>query len=305
MKTPKFPVLPDSNLNVLANVIEQNSTAILITDEKGFIQYINPQFTKETGYTIDELKDKTPVALSDHPDDFNGLQAILGKLTAGETWAGELACKRKYGSDYWVDARFAPITDQDGNFNYCVTSFIDITASKVAQAQLAEMARHDVLTDLPNQIAFSKQFSQNLSLAKCQNKCLALLLINIDGFKRFNDHFGLAHGDAVLKEAAKRMSAIIRESDLIGRKGGDEFMILLAEINSAENAMVVANKIQQSLEAPLNIDGKAEHLSCRIGIALFPNHGSLESEIVKNAEQAMRELKDRNESGVSVFKSKL
>ena len=303
MKTPKFPVMPDSNLNVLGIVIEQNSAAMMVTDENGLIQYINPQFTKETGYTINDLLDKTPAALTETPNNFNGLEAIWNKLKMDETWSGEIACKRKSGTDYWVDARFAAINDEHGNLKHCVSSFLDISARKLAEAQLSQMARHDVLTDLPNQLALSKQFSQNLSLAQRQNKCLALLLVNVDSFKRFNDSYGLAFGDAVLQELAKRMSASVRESDVIGRKGGDEFMILLAEINSEADAIMVANKIQKCLEMPLHIEGKTERVSSSIGIALFPNHGTSEKEMTSKAEQAMHQVKSRGKNGVAVFQS--
>jgi diguanylate cyclase (GGDEF)-like protein/PAS domain S-box-containing protein len=303
MKTQKFPVMPDSNLNVLANVIEQNSTAVMVTDENGLIQYINPQFTKETGYTINDLFNKTPVALTETPNDFNGLQAILNKLKTGETWGGELACKRKSGAAYWVEARFAAINDDDGRLKHCVTSFVDVSGRKMAQDQLSQMAHHDVLTDLPNHLALSKQFSQNLSLAKRQNKSLAFLFINIDNFKRLNDNYGLGYGDAVLKALAQRMSAVIRESDVIGRKGGDEFMMMLAEIHLEEDAIIVANKIQTCLAMPLQIEGKAECLTSSIGIALFPNHGASELELTSNAERAMRQVKSRGKNGIAVFKS--
>jgi PAS domain S-box-containing protein len=157
----KFPVMLDARLYVLANAIEQNSTSMMVTDENGFIQYINPYFTKETGYTIDDVKGKTPVVLTTTPHDLNCLQRVWDKLYTGETWVGELACKRKNGELYWAEARFAPVKDVNNLIKHSVSTFIDISARKLAQDQLSHIAHYDVLTDLPNRLSFFKQFTQN------------------------------------------------------------------------------------------------------------------------------------------------
>lgn len=296
-----FPKSLDSKLNVLANAIEQNSTAIMVTDEVGVIQYINPHFTKETGYTIEDLDGETPVAIINTPDDAKCLEGIWGKIKTGDTWVGELACKHKSGYQYWVEARFAPVKDADGNIKHCVSTLIDITSRKIDQEQLAHIAHHDTLTDLPNRLSFFKQFTQNLSLAKRQKSRLAIMFVDLDDFKKINDNFGHAHGDAVLQETAKRMSACIRDSDVIGRIGGDEFLVLLADIDSEESAVKVANKIQECLKKPFIIENHAEQLSCSIGIALFPHHGTTEIEIAKNADKAMYEVKSKGKNGIHVF----
>jgi diguanylate cyclase (GGDEF)-like protein/PAS domain S-box-containing protein len=301
-KPSNFPVMLDSKLNVLANAIEQNSTSMMVTDENGIIQYINPYFNKETGYSIEDLQGKTPVVLTHTPDDIGCLKAIWDALQKGETWVGELACKRKSGESFWAEARFAPVRDIEGNIKHCVSTLIDISVRKLAQEQLSHMAHHDVLTDLPNRLSFFKQFTQNLSLAKRQKSSLGIMFVDLDDFKRINDNYGHAHGDAVLQETAKRMSACIRESDVIGRIGGDEFLILLADIDSEEGAIIAAKKIQKCLELPFSIENKSEQLSCSIGIAIFPHHGTSEAEIAKNADTAMYEIKSKGKNGVAVFK---
>jgi diguanylate cyclase (GGDEF)-like protein/PAS domain S-box-containing protein len=297
----KFPAMLDARLDVLANAIEQNSTSMMVTDENGFIQYINPYFTKETGYTIDDLQGKTPVVLTTTPHDLNCLQRIWDKLYTGETWVGELACKRKNGELYWAEARFAPVKDVNNLIKHSVSTFIDISARKLAQDQLSHIAHYDVLTDLPNRLSFFKQFTQNLSLAKRQQKNLALLFIDLDGFKRINDTFGHEQGDYVLKECARRMSGSIRASDVIGRIGGDEFLVLLANINSEEGAIILANKILKCIAIPFTINNQPEKLSCSVGISLFPQHGNTESELTNNADKAMYEVKTKGKNGVKVF----
>lgn len=300
-QAPSLPAILDSQLNLLANAIEQNSTSIIVTDKDGIIQYINPFFTKETGYTLEDLQGKTPVALTQTPDDIHCLKAIWDTFQQDQTWVGELACKRKSGEQFWAEARFAPVKDVDGCIQYCVSTLIDISARKAAQEQLAHIAHHDVLTDLPNRRAFFKQFTQNLSLAKRQQSTLGILFVDLDDFKKINDHYGHADGDAVLHETAKRMRSCVRDSDLIGRIGGDEFLILLADIDSEDSAMGVARKIQACLEAPFILASKEEKLSCSIGIALFPHHGSTEEEITKNADRAMYEAKSKGKNGIHVF----
>jgi diguanylate cyclase (GGDEF)-like protein/PAS domain S-box-containing protein len=301
MKESKFPTMLEARLNVLANAVEQNSTSIIVMDENGFIQYINPYFTKETGYKIDDLQGKTPVVLTTTPDDINCLQRIWDKLYTGETWVGELAFKRKNGELYWAEARFAPIKDVNGVIKHAVSTLIDISAQKLAQQQLSHIAHHDVLTDLPNRLSFFKHFTQNLSLAKRQQKNLALFFVDLDGFKRINDIFGHKEGDYVLKECARRMSRSIRVSDVIGRIGGDEFLVLLPDINCEEGAIIVANKILKAIEMPLTINNQTEKLSCSIGISLFPQHGKTESELTKNADKAMYEAKSNGKNGVKIF----
>lgn len=289
------PAMLDNKSNLLANAIEQNSTSMMVTDENGLIQYINPYFTKETGYPIEELLGKTPVFLTDTPDE------LWKTLQRGDSWTGDIACKRKSGQTFWAEARFSPVKDADGNIKHCVSTLIDISVRKNVQEQLSHLAHHDVLTDLPNRLSFFKQFTQNLSLARRQKSNLAIMFVDLDDFKGINDNYGHAHGDAVLQETAKRMSACIRESDVIGRIGGDEFLILLADIDSEEGAIIAAKKIQHCLETPFSIKNQTEVLSCSIGIAIFPDHGTTETEIAKNADKAMYEIKSKGKNGVAVF----
>lgn len=287
----------DNKLNILANGFEQNPISMMVTDENGLIQYINPYFTKETGYLTEELLGKTLVVLANTTDE------IWKTLQRGDSWTGEIECKRKSGQRYWAEARFAPVKNAEGKINHCIATLIDVSARKNVLEQLSHLAHHDVLTNLPNRLSFFKQFTQNLSLSRRQKSSLAIMFVDLDDFKRINDNYGHAHGDAVLQETAKRMSACIRESDVIGRIGGDEFLILLADIDSEQGAIIAAQKIQQCLEAPFAIENQSEVLSCSIGIAIFPHHGSSEAEIAKNADTAMYEVKSKGKKGIRVFSS--
>lgn len=295
----------DSKSNLLANAIEQNSTSMMLTDENGLIQYINPYFTKETGYTIEDLIGHTPAVLTDIPNEISRINEMWGTLQTGDSWTGDIACKRKSGECYWAEARFSPVKDADGHIKHCISTLIDISARKNAQEQLSHLAHHDVLTDLPNRLSFFKQFTQNLSLARRQKSNLAIMFVDLDDFKRINDNYGHAQGDLVLQETAKRLSSSIRESDVIGRIGGDEFLILLADVDSEEGAIIAAKKIQGCLQMPFTVNQHPEVLSCSIGIALFPHHGSSETEIAKNADKAMYEVKSKGKNGIAIFNSLL
>lgn len=294
-------VIIDSESKVLAKAIEQNSISMMITDENGLIQYINPYCTTETGYTAEDLLGENWVVLTDTPNQTDRINEIWKTLQTGKSWTGEIACKRKSGQRYWVEARVAPIKDDEGNIKHIISTLIDISARKIAQDRLSHIAHHDVLTDLPNRLSFFKQFNQNLSLAKRQKSSLAIMFVDLDDFKRINDNYGHAHGDKVLQETAKRMLGCIRESDVVGRIGGDEFLILLADIDSEDGALIAAHKIQKCLEEAFMIDNQSELLSCSIGIALFPQHGTTETEIAKNADKAMYEVKSKGKNGVAVF----
>jgi diguanylate cyclase (GGDEF)-like protein len=163
------------------------------------------------------------------------------------------------------------------------------------------MAYHDALTDLPNRILFFEHVAQGLALARRNKTRLALMFIDFDKFKPINDTYGHAVGDQVLQEAAKRMSGCLRNSDLVGRMSGDEFVGLLLDINNADVAASVANKIRQALEQPFIVDDKSHFISSSIGVAIYPEHGNDEIELARNADCAMYRAKKRGGNIVMIY----
>jgi diguanylate cyclase (GGDEF)-like protein len=175
-----------------------------------------------------------------------------------------------------------------------------LAASKAAEERLSFMAQHDVLTGLANRALFSDLFKQALAESKRYEQIMALMYLDLDNFKQINDSFGHGMGDLLLKEAAHRMMAAIRESDTVARIGGDEFVLLLRSVDSEDSALLVAEKIRLAMTQPFDLAGQQLHISASIGIALYPRHGSNEVELAQKADSSMYRAKKNGRNNVQM-----
>ncbi len=171
---------------------------------------------------------------------------------------------------------------------------------RAANEALIKLASHDALTGLPNRQLLSDRLTQSLVAAKRDKSHVALMFIDLDEFKPINDTYGHAIGDLILTEAAKRIQNCIRGSDTVSRVGGDEFIVLLPIVESQQQALIVAEKIRQSLKQPFVLS-KNLHISCSVGIALYPEHGSDENTLLKHADLAMYDAKRSGRNAVKLF----
>lgn len=172
---------------------------------------------------------------------------------------------------------------------------------QAANQALIKLAKHDALTGLPNRQLLSDRLVQALVAAKRDKSHVAVMFIDLDEFKPINDTYGHAIGDLILIEAARRIQASIRESDTVSRIGGDEFIVLLPIVESQQHACIVADKIRQSLNGPFVLAANRLHISCSIGIALYPEHGSDENTLLKHADLAMYDAKRSGRNAVILF----
>lgn len=175
---------------------------------------------------------------------------------------------------------------------------------RFANEKLTKLATHDSLTGLPNRNLLSDRLQQALATARRDNAHIAVMFIDLDEFKSINDMHGHAIGDKLLKEAAKRTQDCMRESDTVSRIGGDEFIVLLPTIEAEPAAMVVAEKIRMALSQPFELAGKSLCISSSIGIAIYPEHGSTDSELLKNADTAMYYAKEGGRNAVRLYATK-
>lgn len=293
--------LSQSQLEVLSTAIEQSPTSVVITGENAIIQYVNPRFCAESGYSFAEAIGENPRMLNSGLTEAATFQEMWGTLQRGEPWVGEFINRRKTGEIYWEEAHIAPVKDAEGTTTHYVAVKLDISERKETQRRLAYMAHHDALTDLPNRTLFFDLFAQGLSLAKRNQTRLALMYIDLDRFKEINDTFGHAVGDQVLLEAAARMSGCVRDSDSVGRVGGDEFLVLLQEVGSEDAAVMVGDKIRTSLNQPFIIGDTTLSISASIGIALYPEQGCDVNKLARNADIAMYHVKEHVRNKVCVF----
>lgn len=180
--------------------------------------------------------------------------------------------------------------------------FYDITDRKEMEEKVQHLAYHDPLTDLPNRILLSDRLQQAMSIAKRNREQLALMFIDLDKFKPINDTLGHNVGDLLLKEVAQRIHDCLRESDTVGRIGGDEFLVLLPTIRTERDAMEVAEKIRQALNRPFDLAGhQGMSISSSTGVAIYPDHGADEKELIKNADDAMYYAKSLGRDNVQLY----
>jgi diguanylate cyclase (GGDEF)-like protein/PAS domain S-box-containing protein len=295
----------NGRLAVLSTAIEQSPASVVITGPNTVIQYVNPAFVKITGYSVAEAIGQTPRMLKSGLTEPATFREMWSHLQGGEPWSGELINRRKSGEVYWEEAHVAPIKDRTGQTTHYVAVKLDITERKHAHQQLDYLAHHDALTHLPNRLLFFERVAQTLTLAKRNRTKFALLLIDLDQFKPINDTHGHAVGDLVLLETAKRLSGSVRESDTVGRIGGDEFVVLLPHIGSADHATIVANKIRQALKQPLTVAETTLFISSSIGIAVYPEHGQDQLALTTHADGAMYAAKASGRDNVKVFTADL
>jgi diguanylate cyclase (GGDEF)-like protein/PAS domain S-box-containing protein len=206
------------------------------------------------------------------------------------------------GHTFWVEVnlRYALI----GNQHRVLSVVRDITDQKNAEEQIRHLAHFYPLTDLPNRALFSDRLQQALATAKRDKSHMALLFIDLDKFKPINDTQGHHVGDLLLKEAALRMQQCVRESDTVARIGGDEFGVLLPIIEEEQDAMLVAEKIRYALNQPFILVGQSLNISSSTGIAVYPDHGNDEKQLLINADTAMYLAKEGGRNNVMLFQAK-
>jgi diguanylate cyclase (GGDEF)-like protein/PAS domain S-box-containing protein len=277
-------------------------------DSSGCCTFINPAALRMLGFSADEVIGIEQHALFHHhrPDGavYPGHDCpIYRSLVDGETRSGEEWYWRKDGTGFPVALTVSP-NKMDGGSKGAVVVFHDITERKHNDERIRHMAQHDTLTDLPNRAMLTDRLQQALSYAKRENQHVALMFIDLDRFKPVNDTLGHVVGDWLLKQVALRMRECVRDSDTVARVGGDEFVVLLRSIESTEDAVMVAEKIRNALNKPFDLAQQSLHISCSIGVVLYPEHAKNETEMLNFADIAMYRAKQEGRDKVHVFELK-
>ncbi|MBL1268122.1 MAG: EAL domain-containing protein [Halomonas sp.] len=210
---------------------------------------------------------------------------------------------RKDGSQLNIEDSAAPIHDRAGCTKGAVIVFHDACQSPAQSLKLAHQAQHDSLTGLPNRVLLAERLSRAIGLAKRHQHQVALIYLDLDAFKPINDSLGHAVGDTLLQLVAGRLSECVRDTDTICRQGGDEFVVLLSEIEEPEDAARIAQKILSALAVPYRIDNHELHITTSIGISLYPNHGSDARTLLNNADTAMYHAKGSGSNHFQLFRA--
>ncbi|OJX70383.1 EAL domain-containing protein [Magnetospirillum sp. 64-120] len=279
--------------NRLANHVFNNALeALVVTTGDGTIVRVNPAFSLLTGYEAEEVVGhKANVLRSFHHDDAFYADMWRSLLETG-TWQGELKNRRKDGSIFIARESITALWEPGlGKPRYYVASFADITAQVESQQHIEHLAHYDPLTDLPNRVLFRDRLNHAVTHAGRERRRIAVLFLDLDGFKKVNDTIGHRAGDSLLVEVARRLRSCTRSSDTISRLGGDEFALVLERIDDAADVVVVADKLLAALAGSFLLEGREVFVGSSIGISMYPEDGDNAEMLLKHADTAMYQAK--------------
>lgn len=295
----------EKNLLLAGMVTENAAEAILVMDNNWLIVNINPAFTLLTGFSKEEVIGKTPSLFVSEKNDSDLYEVIQSRLLKTGKWTGEIWHKRVHNDDFPVRASLNSAKDPSGEITHYIGLYTDISDIKKAEYRLEQLAHYDSLTELPNRALFQENLEMALSSARRHSRHMALLFIDLDRFKQVNDTLGHKFGDKVLIETAQRLREIVRTEDTVSRLSGDEFTIILCELDDPVFAGVIAQRIVESLSHPYNLFDEDVYISASVGIALYPDDG-LDAEILlRNADLAMYHAKADGGNSYQLFNRKI
>ncbi len=281
-------------LEIADNVFSHISEAIAVTDADNCILRVNTAFTTITGYDAKECIGLNPRELLKSGEHDQAFYEVFWKTLLDEGyWEGELIDRRKDGSIFPSWHRITCARNEKGEPMQYICIFSDITEEKKVREQLKSLAQYDQLTTLPNRTLFIDRLEHAITRSNRSKKHIALMFIDLDGFKGVNDTYGHQTGDQLLVTVAQRLSSSIRAQDTVARLGGDEFTIILEDISDIKDTIVVAQKLLTELSTPIELSGETVNISGSIGISIYPKDGENGEELIKHADMAMYQAKQQ------------
>ncbi|TPQ27539.1 PAS domain S-box protein [Methylomonas koyamae] len=298
----------EENLRIAA-VTFQSHEGIIITDADTHIIRVNRAFEEITGYSKDEVIGQNPRIFKSGQQDTVFYQAMWSSLDKNDLWSGEIWDRRKNGEIYPIFITISAIRDDHGKVSNYVSVFTDISLRKQTEEEIHQLAFFDPLTSLPNRRLFLDRLAQALAASQRSERHGALLMLDLDHFKKINDTLGHAVGDELLSEVGLRLRNLVREGDTVARLGGDEFIVVLEGLDrlpmeAASQAENLAQKILEALAKPYRLSEREYHNSASIGICLFLGHVETETDIVKHADVALYEAKAAGRNAIRFYDPK-
>jgi diguanylate cyclase (GGDEF)-like protein/PAS domain S-box-containing protein len=269
---------------------------VLTTDIDGLVTFLNPVSERLTGYSFAQARGR-PVtevfSIFDAATRLTRVDPAHESMLQDRTVClpPDTVLVRPDGSEIAIEDSTAPIHDREGKIAGAVVVFRDVTAPRALAVALAHSAGHDALTSLPNRTLLNDRLSQAIEGAARRHGRLAVLFLDLDAFKHINDSMGHTAGDELLKSVAQRLKSCVRISDTVSRQGGDEFVVLLPDISTAQSAGHSADKIVKALAAPHLVRGKPLTVTVSVGISLYPDDGASAEKLLQYADLAMYQAK--------------
>jgi diguanylate cyclase (GGDEF)-like protein/PAS domain S-box-containing protein len=276
---------------LLATAAESAANAMFVTKADGSIEWTNAAFRNLSGYSADELIGQNLRILRSGVQSSDFYEDLWTTILAGRSWTGEVVERNKDGNTYSVHQTITPICDESGKPTHFIGIHEDITRRKEAEAKIEYLSYHDELTGLPNRAQFQSRLDQSVAHARAHGRLVGLLVVDLLRFKAINDTLGHGVGDLVLQETAKRLQECTAAGDIVCRVGGDEFAVIQRDLPSGDAASHLAERLLQSLDAPLYAHGQAVPISATIGLSIFPLDDPSGGHLLRNAEAAMSRAK--------------
>ncbi|WP_339427366.1 MULTISPECIES: phosphodiesterase DibA [unclassified Pseudomonas] len=292
-------------LRQAAAVFDCTREGVLVTDAQGLIVHVNRAFMAITGYQGEDVMGQRPSLFKSGRHSSNFYQQMFQSLESTGEWSGEIWNRRKSGEIYpqWQTIRV--IHDDQGHASHYVAVFSDISAIKDSEHELAHLAHHDPLTDLPNRLLFTDRAEQALASAQVHKRGCGLLLLDLDHFKIINDSLGHNVGDQLLKQVGERLQGLFGPGMTLARLGGDEFAVLAESCPQVVQAAALAQRILDAMKQPFIFDGHQLFISASVGISLFPSDALSAEQLLRNADSALFKAKSAGREGYALYTEEL
>ncbi len=270
---------------------DSTAEGIMICDDKKRITAVNKGFTTITGYGENEAVGRTPEILSSGRNPPELYAAMWQDIVNTGGWRGEIWNRRKDGEIYPQWLTITAVRNPEGRATHYVAVFADISEAKESQQRLHQLVNHDPLTGLPNRRLLNELLGRAVKHSDRQRQNIGLLFIDLDRFKSVNDTLGHHAGDLLLSIVTHRLTAVVRECDVVARLSGDEFIIMMDSLNQPEDAAVVAQKVISALQESFVINGKEVFIGASVGISIYPQDGQTANDLIRAADIAMYQAK--------------
>ncbi|MFO1320122.1 MAG: EAL domain-containing protein [Burkholderiales bacterium] len=291
----------ETELRLAGLVYQTSSEGMLITDADNRIIGANPAFLRMSGYGLDEILGQNPRLFQSGHHERAFYEEMWRALGTRGVWRGELWDRHKNGEVKASRLTINAVRDEHGAVQRYVALFSDITEKKRTDETIWRQANFDGLTDLPNRRMFRDRLEQELLKSARGHHRFALFLVDLDHFKEVNDTLGHPLGDLLLVQAARRLADCVRQSDTVARLGGDEFGVLVGNVGDHLRVEAVARKIIDVFAEPFRLEQEAAYVSTSVGVTIYPDDAETADALMKNADQAMYEAKNRGRNRFAYF----
>lgn len=295
----------EEELVFAAKVFEHSIEGIVVTDCNGSILQVNQAFSAITGYSVEEAIGQNPRILKSNRHSEAFYKQMWADLAREGQWSGEIWNRRKNGEVYPEWLTINAVRNAQGKITNYVSIFHDITELKRQQEALEHQAQHDALTGLPNRVLLNDRLKEALKRMARHSQRVALLFLDLDNFKHVNDGFGHTAGDNLLVELSRRLKKQLREGDTLARQGGDEFLVLLGDIEEVDDVSVVCMRLLDCLKQPFCHEDMEYYVTASIGVTLAPEDGRTSELLIKNADMAMYRAKNLGRNNFQFFTPEL